>query len=589
MCHWKPSFLVPLFVLQHQVPKSATMFNRAQNLVVNGGVFVAGSHSSPKAPDGRLERLLDEVAPNAILNAGGRADEVRCYPGTRKEIIGKMERWMDDKSFRTSRMMWLSGPAGAGKSAIFQTVAERCRNRGRHAANFFFFRGDSTRNFAQPLVATLVYQLRCFYPALDERLADCLTATPLICGASTEDQFIQLISEPIQTVLRPPLIWRPIILIIDGLDECNDMRKQEEIVVALHALVKDETSPFRVLVASRAEHHLVMAFNKLGASVESLFLDNEYRPQDDIRRFVFAKFDEIKRVHSLAHTLGEHWPAQADIDKITDKSSGQFIYAATAMRFIQYSPASPALSLLTIHGIQPSSYHSPFAQLDMVYSYIFSKSSDIRRVKLVLGAYFIIERGVPPSDRGQTLGALLRDIAMIEIQSTLADLVAIIKVADADCVELVFYHASLSDYLKDKSRSEIFYVDVEETAAELSIISLKNFRDSGSFTHAIFVLGYVKEASIELSKTLLDASKWRFNADLRIGFSWGGFICTIERLYFTTEKPFFRLLLQGWICFAYANKIDVRKDIDLQSRSAYRYYKLYLVTERVKFALKLTR
>ncbi|KAF5324210.1 hypothetical protein D9619_011363 [Psilocybe cf. subviscida] len=241
-------------------------------------------------PDGKLDRLLAIVASNVILNAGGRADEVRCYPGTREEVIGKVERWIDGDELLKGWMMWLSGPAGAGKSAISQTVAERCPKRGLHATNFFFFRGDATRNHTQPLVATLVYQLRRLYPTIDVILAECLTANPLICNASVEEQFEQLISSPIHMAQHSSSIHCPIILIVDGLDECNDERKQEKILLALHALVEADNSPFRVLVASRSEHHLVMTFNNIGTPVESIFLDSEYRPQDDIHRFVITKF-----------------------------------------------------------------------------------------------------------------------------------------------------------------------------------------------------------------------------------------------------------------------------------------------------------
>jgi hypothetical protein len=55
------------------------------------------------------------VAPNAILNAGGRADEVRCHPGTCKEVIGRIEKWRDAKDGLRAPIFWLSGPVGAGK------------------------------------------------------------------------------------------------------------------------------------------------------------------------------------------------------------------------------------------------------------------------------------------------------------------------------------------------------------------------------------------------------------------------------------------------------------------------------------------
>lgn len=38
-----------------------------------------------------LDVLYRHVAPNAILNAGGRADEVRGHPGTREKVIGRIE------------------------------------------------------------------------------------------------------------------------------------------------------------------------------------------------------------------------------------------------------------------------------------------------------------------------------------------------------------------------------------------------------------------------------------------------------------------------------------------------------------------
>lgn len=282
--------------------------------------------------EGNIDRLIGAVAYNAILNAGGRGDEVRCYPSTREEVVGKIEKWMDGQGEPCHRMMWLSGPAGAGKSAITQTVAERCKKHGIHTANFFFFRGDWTRNHAQPLVATLVYQLRGYYHTLDELLAECLMATPLICEASIDEQFTQLISSPIHMVQQSPSIQRPIILIIDGLDECEDKKKQQQILGALRTLIQEDDSPFIVLVASRAEPHLVMSFNKLGTLVGSIFLNNKYTPRDDIHHFVTSKSDEIKGAHHLAHTLDSCWPAETDLDAITDKSSGQFIYAATVMR-----------------------------------------------------------------------------------------------------------------------------------------------------------------------------------------------------------------------------------------------------------------
>lgn len=498
---------------------------------------------SPTAQEANLDRLFSEVAPNAILNADGRADEVRCYPGTREEVIGKMEKWMGGNG---SRMMWLSGPAGAGKSAICQTVAERCSEHGQQTANFFFFRGDTTRNSAQPLVATLAYQLRRLYPALDKFLAGCLEEDPLIFSASIAEQFDKLISSPIQMLQQSSSICHPIILIIDGLDECDDKRKQEQILVALHLLANEAHSPFLILVASRAEPHLVMSFNRIGSSAESIFLDDEYRPRGDIRHFVIAKFNEIKKLHSLAHTLSQDWPAEADIDAITDKSSGQFIYAATVMRFMEHSTISPALILLIVHGLRPSLNHSPLAQVDAVYSYIFSQVSDIRTVKLIL----CIQRITKSSTKDRyDFGRFLKLVGYetIEVESVFGDLAAIVRVAPGPPIELVFFHASLSDYLEDKHRSATYHVSTEELAVELASLCLKNFHDNGtSYDHlpsdspylmwldslsvALYTLWHAKEATEALSQSLLSASARQLDGRLGHVLHWHRLMPTIERL-----------------------------------------------------------
>ncbi|KAF5326848.1 hypothetical protein D9619_005054 [Psilocybe cf. subviscida] len=564
-----------------------SMFNNSRNIHIKNSSLTVNVHASN---EGNLDRLIDVVASNAILNAGGRADEVRCYPGTREEVIGKVERWMDGQGAPAHRMMWLSGPAGAGKSAIAQTVAERCQERGINAANFFF-RSDATRNHAQPLVATLVYQLRRYYPALDELLADCLTATSLICKASIDEQLRQLIASPIQIIRHSSSTHQPIILIIDGLDECDNERTQEQILGALHALVAEDSSPFRVLVASRAEHHLVMSFNKTGASVESIFLNDEYRPEEDIRCFVIAKFSEIKGVHSLARTLGEHWPARENIDKITKKSSGQFIYAATVMRFIQCSPASPALSLSTVLRTRPSSDHGPLAQLDALYSHIFSKVHNMQMLRLILGAHFITA-----GKHFGSVGSLMRLAGYdeIEIESSLADLAAIVQVVPGVHTELVFYHASLSDYLQDRSRSGIYHIDVGDVAAEFFIMFLRTYPNQGlNVVEALMVtfwtLGHVEKATPELSYHLLDASTRKLDADFAKFPFWGRFLGAIEKLYFETDTPLFKLMLRRWIRFAYRNKINAHKKVYELSPSALRHYQCYRTMEWVKFVLRLTR
>lgn len=167
------------------------------------------------------------AAINAVLNTGGRAEDARCYPGMREEVINVIERWMDDHE-SNRRMLWLTGPPGGGKTAIMKTIAERSKTRGIHTANFFFFRGDPTRNSARPLVATLLYQIVQLYPAARDIVVTILSAHPLILDASIQEQFDELISPLFRIILQSTLEGTPIVLLIDGLDECNTDAKHSQ-------------------------------------------------------------------------------------------------------------------------------------------------------------------------------------------------------------------------------------------------------------------------------------------------------------------------------------------------------------------------
>ena len=65
----------------------------------------------------------------------------------------------------TSRpILWLYGPAGAGKSAIAQTIAEKCDETGHLSASFFFSRTSPGRDDMNHLIPTLAYQLALLFP-----------------------------------------------------------------------------------------------------------------------------------------------------------------------------------------------------------------------------------------------------------------------------------------------------------------------------------------------------------------------------------------------------------------------------------------
>ncbi|TFK31407.1 hypothetical protein BDQ12DRAFT_749798 [Crucibulum laeve] len=94
----------------------------------------------------------------------------RCYSGTRLEVIAIIEKWIKDGGDHP--VLWLNGPAGSGKSAISQTIAELYKSR--ICASFFFLRGAGQRSQIQLLIPTLVHQVTLSMPITKEIIQNVL-------------------------------------------------------------------------------------------------------------------------------------------------------------------------------------------------------------------------------------------------------------------------------------------------------------------------------------------------------------------------------------------------------------------------------
>ncbi|KAM6493225.1 hypothetical protein JOM56_011359, partial [Amanita muscaria] len=120
----------------------------------------------------------------------------RCHPGTRRSVLSRLRGWFDNPH-ATDSICWLHGPAGAGKSAIAQTIADEYKERGV-AATFFFYRSDAERNNGNRLFPTIAWQLAFSIPAIKNFIVHALDKTPHLPRKAVETQFEQLVAHPFQ-------------------------------------------------------------------------------------------------------------------------------------------------------------------------------------------------------------------------------------------------------------------------------------------------------------------------------------------------------------------------------------------------------
>ncbi|KAJ3521322.1 hypothetical protein NMY22_g12365 [Coprinellus aureogranulatus] len=237
-----------------------------QNLTINAQMAMASK---------AFEHLHNNIAAEAMHNSDERCDAPKCHPETRVAVQEEILSWISqgDEDAQPKKILWLTGPAGAGKTAIAGSIAQTCEERGILAGSFFFssYAGPDTRRTKRHLISTLAYSLLQHdgLQALREPILSAIERDPSIFGRNLTAQAKALLVGPFRSangkVIRSSLAK---VIIIDGLDEVEASDSQQleahearlaneaeqlEILLALLRAARDPKFPLRILIVSRPE------------------------------------------------------------------------------------------------------------------------------------------------------------------------------------------------------------------------------------------------------------------------------------------------------------------------------------------------
>ena len=404
-------------------------------------------------------------------------------------------RWITEGN-RSSSMMWLHGPAGCGKSALAQSIAEKCREAGILAATFFFSPDALTPagSDGQLLITTLVHQLISSFPRIRPYVKKYISNNPTIFNRSIEAQADNLLILPANKVKRSISYFlaslfstpkQPRLFVVDGLDQCSDPRIQCEILEVLAKAVRDLGLPFRFLIASRAEAHILHHFQDkpIFKSISMQHLNlvqmiHDVSAENDIRAYLSFEFSKIVKSHPMNKYVPSPWPEHSAIETLVSRSAGHFIYASTVIKYIQSTKHWPTDRLRDILGILPTlANESPYAALDALYTYILSSVDDSRVMQIF--SLLIVPRHADDGFGTFNSPDMIARLLLFQpgdTQLILADLSSIVAVEDRHS-PIRLYHASLNDFLLDQSRSGSLFVDLSKAHERLARGYLKIYQD----------------------------------------------------------------------------------------------------------------
>ena len=368
----------------------------------------------------------------------------------------------------------------AGKSAIAYTIAEICKKHRRLLATFFFWKTASERNNESRVVATIAYQICLAIPAARKYIQAAVNRNPGIFDQSIDIQLSNLVIEPLQKLQSIGFDFEgcPFLIIIDGLDECQGVKAQSDMVRSLAISFHQSPLRIRILIASRPEVHLQSTFGSsaIHPHLSRLGLSNEYSPDEDIYLFLEDSFDEIKREHPLASHIPSTWPSSDVLHELTEKSSGQFIFASTTINYVGRDPHElPTRRLDVVRQLQParSEEELPFAELHSLYYHILSNARNVKKVRQILEVLFIVNKN---ANEGAVISTQQMDFFLSwESGETRACLNQLASVIECHTDGKIFIlHASLADFLLDESRSPQFHLREEPILGDYIALALRH-------------------------------------------------------------------------------------------------------------------
>ena len=374
-----------------------------------------------------------------------------CMAGTRVKILADLEAWaLDDIS---SKVYWIAGMAGTGKSTILQSLCEILDGKNMLGGSFFCSRGSENARNARLIVPTIAHSLASTSPCIKSEVVKAIENDPELAEPTyinLVDQFNKLIREPIQVSVGNSVKTYKII-VIDAVDECTDL----QLVSSLIQLILESASaiPLKVVIASRDEPLIRRAFTSLPRLRTAFYLHEADKDvvKGDIRIYLETSLAKIKADHDHTSDALDTWPPQSEISALLDRSGTLFIYAATAIRYIsQGGPLYRSrLSAMANQNIKSASKLQT-STIDGLYEHILDQACESKE-----------ENEVIPMRQLTSMIVFLRNPLSIQAISSLSEIDAHVYLSPLTSVihlpthkeaAVTPFHASFPDFVTDPTR-----------------------------------------------------------------------------------------------------------------------------------------
>ncbi|KAG1777353.1 hypothetical protein EV702DRAFT_1045425 [Suillus placidus] len=355
------------------------------------------SLADSRSYEGTWEKLSQVAVKGAEYDSRERQPHPKCLQGTRVTLLDQLHGLLDSRE--ESRLIWLHGTAGVGKSAVAFSIAERMRALKVKEQGYFF--------------ATLAYQLASNFPSIREDVNRAIRDNPALLDPdkSLRDQMEELFLQPLRRL--------------------RYSRSEEHI---------------RKAIQNKDGHPLVceIPVNTYGAGVAATISLDEADVDNDIHIYLAHSFRELQSRHPDFPQ-----PPRHQLARLASRAGRRFIVASTMMKFIDDGNNDPRDRLQLM--LELTSDLLPGTEVYKLYDRILSTCADPKRAYMHLSVVAALADPLPISQISKLLGpGQGRDL-----ETTLAQLRSVMDIPADSNLPVNIHHSSVRDYVSDPTNCSL--------------------------------------------------------------------------------------------------------------------------------------
>ncbi|KAJ7613097.1 hypothetical protein FB45DRAFT_1009100 [Roridomyces roridus] len=342
----------------------------------------------------------------------------------------------------TPTVFWISGSACSGKSTLATTLADILIFERKHLGAFVFFNRDvEERTNPSAMIHTMAHRLARFSPDIRHEIAQVFEEDPDIIHQSLRVQFDRLLLKPFLALAGH---CKPVILIIDALDEAAKGPIRDEFLSTLASGLSKFPPFVRVIITSRRDGD-ISRYLSMVPFVQEHDLNATAGVDDDIRLYITACLREVQQ--NLDHDLPPAWPTEIQIHQLVERATGLFIWASVACTYIgAVDPISCIAELC-----DSTAYRHADRSLDRLYDKTLTAAGQWEMLAFAANVHKILSAVIMTRNPlSSTSIAELFQIPLTVVSKVVSNLCSVLMVESGGNIRIV--HPSFADYLTNGNR-----------------------------------------------------------------------------------------------------------------------------------------